>query len=71
MYKRSNIQHSLTTLNAVNTSTHINKIPTHLSKQPLITNPNHTHNHTLKIHKYTNPHIKKYTHTQTNTSQTS
>ena len=46
--------------NTVNTSTHITRTPTQLSKQPRITKPPHTHTHT-----YTHPHITKQVKTTT------
>ena len=48
--------------NWVNTSTHITKKPAQLSKHPHITQPTHTHTHTLH-----NPHIHTPTHFKTHT----
>ena len=40
--------HSTKIKNTVNTSTHITRTPTQLSKHPHITKPTHTHTHTLQ-----------------------
>jgi len=54
----------------VNTSTHITKTPTQLSKHSHITKPTHTHTHTLQIpcahtHTHTHTHITKQDKTTT------
>ena len=46
--------------NTVNTSTHITKIPTQLSKHPHITKPTHTHTYTLQ-NKLEQPQYKTHT----------
>ena len=54
--------------NAINTSTHITKTPTQLSKHPQITNPTHTQIYTLQnpyIHKPTRYKNHTYTHPHT------
>jgi len=53
IHKRNNTNTVQTTQNAVNTSTHITKTPTHYKThnytQPHITKPTITHTHTLPI----------------------
>jgi hypothetical protein len=66
------------TLQTADTSTHVTKTPTQLSKHPHIKKPTHTKTYTLqnphihtpthyKTHTYTHPHITKPTHTHTRT----
>ena len=62
------------TLQTADTSTHVTKTPTQLSKHPHIKKPKHTHTHThitkptnthTHPHTYTPTHYKTHTHTPT------
>jgi len=54
--------------NIVNTSTHINKTPTQLSKHPHITKLTHTHSHTLQNEL---KHLTRYTPNEIDTIHSS
>ena len=65
MHKRNNKKNTVQTIqNKINTSTHITKTLTQLSKHPHIHTPTH-----YKTHTYTHPHIHTPTHTHTHTLQ--